>query len=104
MSSRLPTRRFRRSASSRAVVDQAAPGRLVQPRAVFLQAGQRAGDGDQRRAQVVGDRVEQRALQLLGGLRELRLARLLGQLGALDGQGGLAGKGFEQPALVGRQV
>ena len=38
------------------------------------------------------------------GLRELRLARLFGELGSLDGQSGLAGKRFEQPPLVRRQV
>ena len=67
----------------------------------FVEAGGRAGDGCQRRAQVVRDRAEQRIAELLGFDLHLGLVGFEQRLIALDGKGDEARAGFERATFFG---
>ena len=66
MSSRLAMKRLSRSASSWIVRDQLVLLGLVERRAVRPQAGRRAQDRGERRAQIMRDRGQQRGAQPFG--------------------------------------
>src|SRR6267378_5871382 len=61
-----------------------------------------AGDRGERRAQVVGDRAQQRIAHALGLRAHLRRLRLVGQQRAVDRDGDLAHERLEQVLLLGR--
>src|SRR5262249_4988223 len=67
------------------------------------QAGDRADDRGQRRAQIMGDRGEQRGAQSFGLRQDARLVDVLRQLRALDGYGGLIRERVQQAPFVGRE-
>jgi hypothetical protein len=72
----------------------------IEPPLLLQESARGARDGGEGRAQIVRDRAEQGVPEPLGLDLELRLLGLLGEEGTLQRQGGLAGKGFEQSALL----
>ena len=74
-----------------------APVGVRQPRG--LQVARRDADGRQRRAQVVGERRQQRRFQLFVAARNLRRLAFLEELRALDGDRREARDGVERPRL-----
>ena len=85
------------------VADQVQPRRGVQRVAVRRQAGGRAEDRRQRRAQIVRDRGQQRRAQPVGLGHQPRAIHVLDQVDPLDRQRRLVGQRIEQPPLIGRQ-
>ena len=96
MSSRLPTSRLRRSASSRDALEQFLTDLGLQPLSLRAQSGGRAGDGGQRSPKIVGNGAQQRAAHLLGLHLDARVFGRMLTAGPLDGQRGLVGENFEK--------
>ena len=82
-SSRLPTSRFRRSASTRIVVDESSWSACVEPDLRIREARRRSDDRRQRRAEVVRDRMQERRLQRVAPPERLGL-ELGGREGPVD--------------------
>ena len=78
--------------------------RLVVAVAVAPEAGQRADDGGERRAQIVRHRGQHGRAQPLALGAQAGLVDILGQGQPLDGDGGLVADGLEQPALRGAEL
>jgi hypothetical protein len=81
-------------------LEQIGPLDRRQRRAVVAQRRGRAGDGGQRRAQIVGDGAEERAAHLLGAGPQHGGAGVLGEAGAPEGQAPLLGEGAEEIAIL----
>src|SRR6185503_387646 len=60
------------------------------------QASRGREDGRERRAQLMGDRVKQLRLEVVGATQHLRFGRLLAKARALDSQAQLGGRDREQ--------
>ena len=102
ISRRLCTRRFRRSASSSIAWASSRRVAAIERRLLLHERARRAGDGGQRRAQVVGDRAEERVPEPLRLGPEPGLLGFVHQRHPLDGEGRLRGEGLEQVELLGR--
>ena len=74
---------------------------VAQPVAKVGQAGRRAEDRGERRAEIVADRSEQRVADALGFGIGPRLVDLPRQGGPIDRRSRLLGQGVNEPALVG---
>ena len=92
MSSRLAMKRLSRSASSWIVRDQFVLRASRRAVAIGFEAGRRAEDRGERRAQIVRDRGQQRRAQPLGLRRQLGAVDILREIDALDGERRLVGQ------------
>ena len=102
-SSRLSTSAVSWSTDSSTVASSSAVSSAEKPMSSTAQARHRGLRGGQRRAQVVADRRQQRAAQLVGLLDGLGLAGLLGQFALSHQPGGLFGDGGQHPPVAGGQ-
>src|SRR5262249_48643919 len=67
---------------------------------VLQERARRPSDDAERRAQIVGDRAQERASEALGLDLDLGVSRLFGKPHAFEGGGDLAREGIEELALL----
>ena len=82
-------------------VRELAPGRGVERGFLLHQGAGGAGDGGQRRPEIVRDRAEERVAEPVRLGPEAGLLGLLDERHALDGEGGLGREGLEEMELLG---